>query len=61
MSFTWDFMVFELSGNRLNEYGALVVTEQNISANGVVGEANTHTLLTDRLYVPTATERFASL
>ena len=62
-NFLWDLMVFELSGNRLNDYGARVVAEEQLTGEdkGVIGQANTYTLLTDRLYTPTAGERFDSI
>ena len=61
-NFSWDLMVFELSGNRLNEFGARTVVEQNLKESGhTLGESKQYTILSDRLYTPTVMERFAAL
>lgn len=61
-NFHWELMVFELNGNRLNEYGARAVVENHIKEGGgtVVGNRQ-YNLLTQRLYTPSAGERFDAL
>ena len=61
-NFAWDLMIFELNRNRLNDYGAMAVTEKNLADNGItVNERKQYNLLTERLYEPTAGERFDSI
>jgi hypothetical protein len=61
-NFSWELMVFELNGNRLNDYGAMAVTEKNLVENGnSVTDRKQYNMLTDRLYTPTAGERFDSI
>lgn len=58
----WELMLFELNGNKLNDFGALAVAEKHIVENvGVVTGAKQYNLLTERLYTPTAGERFDSI
>ena len=60
--FAWDLMLFELAGNKLNEFGACTVVEKNIQdGGGVVSESRQFLKLTQRLYTPTAGERFDAI
>jgi hypothetical protein len=54
----WDMMLFELSGNKFNNYGLNVLAQTQC---GEVLDSKEYTLLTDRLYIPTKSEVFASL
>jgi hypothetical protein len=54
----WDMMVFELQGNKFNNYGLNVIAETQ--CRGEVGEPKQYLKLTERLYTPTAMERFAA-
>jgi len=54
----WDMMLFELNGNKFNNYGLNVLAQTQC---GEVKGSKVHDLLTQRLYVPTKTERFAAL
>lgn len=54
----WDMMLFELSGNKFNNYGLNVLAQTQC---GEVIGSQVHDLLTQRLYVPTKSEVFASL
>lgn len=61
-NFNWELMIFELNGNRLNEYGAIAITENNLRENGgTVTNIKQYNLLTQRLYTPTAGEKFDSI
>lgn len=53
----WDMMLFELSGNKFNNYGLNVLAQTQC---GKVLSATEHKLLTERLYTPTVMERFAA-
>ena len=54
----WDMMLFELQGNKFNNYGLNVLAQTQC---GEVKGAVMHDLLTQRLYVPTKSEVFAAL
>ena len=54
----WDMMLFELSGNKFNNYGLNVLAQTQC---GPVIGSQVHDLLTQRLYVPTKSEVFAAL
>lgn len=54
----WDMMLFELAGNKFNNYGLNVLAQTQC---GEVKECKEYTLLTDRLYIPTKSERFAAM
>jgi hypothetical protein len=51
----WDMMVFELQGNKFNNFGLNVLAQTQC---GEVKESKQYLLLTNRLYEPTAMERF---
>lgn len=53
----WEMMVYELNGNKFNNYGLNVLAQTQC---GEVKECKEHLLLTNRLYEPTAAERFAA-
>jgi hypothetical protein len=53
----WEMMLVELKGNKFNNYGLNVLAQ---TQTGEVIETKQHMLLTERLYEPTATERFAA-
>lgn len=58
----WELMLFELNGNKLNDYGALAVAEKHIiEIGGIVTGSKQYNLLSQRLYTPTAGERFDSI
>jgi hypothetical protein len=57
--FQWDLMVMQLRNEyQLNNFGLHQIAQ--LSCGDVI-ESKQHTLLTNRLYVPTATERFATM
>jgi hypothetical protein len=53
----WDMMLFELKGNKFNNLGLNVLAQTQC---GEVKESTQHLLLTNRLYEPTAMEKFAA-
>lgn len=53
----WEMMVYELNGNKFNNYGLNVLAQ---TQTGEVKESVVYELLTNRLYEPTAAERFAA-
>ena len=53
----WEMMVYELNGNKFNNYGLNVLAQTQC---GEVKESVVHELLTKRLYEPTAMEKFAA-
>lgn len=58
----WELMLFELAGNKLNEFGARAVVEKHIGEiGGVITSSRQYNLLTERLYTPTAGERFDAI
>jgi hypothetical protein len=57
--FQWDLMVAQLRGDiQFNEFGLHQVAQLSC---GDVKEVQVHDLLTQRLYTPTAGERFDSI
>jgi hypothetical protein len=54
----WDMMIFELSGNKFNNYGLNILAQTQC---GEVKESTEHLLLTQRLYTPTVMEKFAAM
>lgn len=53
----WEMMVYELNGNKFNNYGLNVLAQTQC---GEVKESKQYLLLTERLYTPTAMEQFAA-
>jgi methanogenic corrinoid protein MtbC1 len=53
----WEMMVYELNGNKFNNYGLNVLAQTQV---GEVKESKEYLLLTSRLYTPTVMERFAA-
>ena len=51
----WNMMMAELAGNKFNNYGLNILAQTQM---GEVKESKVHALLTNRLYEPTAGERF---
>jgi len=51
----WEVMVAELGGTKFNNYGLNILAQTQM---GEVKESVEHNLLTNRLYEPTAGERF---
>ena len=56
--FQWDLMVAQLRGIQLNNLGLHQVAQLSC---GPVRESTEHLLLTQRLYTPTAGERFDAI
>lgn len=56
--FQWDLMVGQLRGVQFNNFGLHAVAQLSC---GEVKEVQVHDLLTQRLYTPTAGERFDSI
>lgn len=57
-SFQWDLMVGQLRGIQLNNFGLHQVAQLSC---GPVRDTNQYLKLTERLYTPTAGERFDSI
>jgi hypothetical protein len=56
----WTYMTNVLQGAKYEPHVCLLITDEVISTVGLKGDTHTHTLLTNRLYEPTAAERFAA-
>ena len=54
----WDMMVYELQGNKFNNYGLNILAQTQC---GEVKESKEYLLLTQRLYTPTVMEKFAAM
>lgn len=52
----WDMMLFELQGNKFDNFGLNILAQTQCGGN--VSEPKQYLKLTERLYTPTAMERF---
>ena len=57
----WTYMTNVLKGANYTPHVCLLVADEVVTTVGSRGDTHVHTLLTNRLYEPTASERFANV